>query len=58
MDYKLEEKKQTTVHKVLNLTLITLFNVSLNSDSFSRLPTYHIIKHKTQFLNETGHLLP
>ncbi len=40
MALELEEKKVTTVHNVLNLTVIPLINFSLHSYDFSHLPTY------------------
>jgi len=34
MEWKLEEKEETTVHNVLNLTLITVLNVLLHTYKF------------------------
>jgi hypothetical protein len=43
MVFKLEEKEETTVHNVLNLTPVVLINFSLHTYKFSRRLTYFIL---------------
>jgi hypothetical protein len=48
MVFKLEEKEETTVHNVLNLTPVVLINFSLHTYKFSRRLTYPL------FVNHLG----
>jgi len=50
MALKLEEKEETIVHNLLNLTSLLLINCSLHTSEFSRRLTY-VPKH-TSWLNQ------